>query len=66
ILSAIRTGVGGQVASIAKRPFNGASIQIFEKEFFETIGKSGVCGLSKLFAGNDEAKRAIVYDRQKH
>lgn len=66
ILSAVRASVGGQVASIAKRPFDGAGIQIVEKQFFETIGESGTSGLSTLFTRNDEAKTTIVHDGQKH
>lgn len=66
ILAAVRTGVAGQLASIAKRPFDGCRIQEIEKEFHETIGKSGARGLTELFARNDEAKRSIVYDDEKH
>jgi hypothetical protein len=66
ILSAVRASIRGQVASIAKRPFDGASIQIVEKQFFETIGESGASGLSTLFTHNDESKTTIVYDGQKH
>jgi len=66
ILSSIRTGLVGQLARIAKWPFDGASIQIVEKEFFETIGQSGARGLRELFAHNDEIKTAIDYDGQKH
>ena len=66
ILAAVRTGVAGQLASIAKRPFDGCRIQEIEKEFHETIGKSGAHGLTELFARNDEAKRSIAYDDEKH
>ena len=66
ILSAVRTGVVHQLATIAKRPFDGASIQIVEKQFIETMGQSGACGLSELFACNDESGRAVVHDEQKH
>lgn len=66
ILSGIRAGVVGQLATVAKWPFDGASIQIVEKGFFETIGESGARGLRELFARNDEIKTAIDYDGQKH
>ncbi len=66
ILTAVRTGVAGQLASIAKRPFDGSRIQEIEKKFLETIGKSGARGLTELFARNDEAKSTVAYDGQKH
>jgi hypothetical protein len=66
ILSAIRSGVAGQLATITKRPFDGASIQIVEKEFLESIGVSGARGLTELFARNDEPNTTVVYDGQKH
>jgi len=66
ILTAIHTDVADQVASIAKRPFDGSEIQDIEKEFFENIGKSGARGLTELFARNDEANTTIIYDDRKH
>ena len=66
ILSAVRTGVANQLAAVAKRPFDGASIHIAEKQFIETIGKSGTHGLSKLFSCNDESRKAVVFNGQKH
>ena len=66
MLSTIRTGVVGQLATIVYRPFEGASIQIVEKEFLETIGESGARGLTELFARNNETNTTIVYDGQKH
>lgn len=66
ILSGVRAGVMGQLATITKWPFDGANIQFVEKGFFETIGESGARGLRELFARNDEAKTTIVYNGQKH
>ena len=66
IISAVRAGLVEQLSSIAKHPFHGATIQDVEKQFFETLGKSGACGLSKLFAQNDERAKAIIYNGQKH
>jgi hypothetical protein len=66
ILSRVRSGVAGQLATIAKWPFDGASIQIAEQGFFETVGESGARGLTELLARNDEAKTAIVHNGQKH
>jgi hypothetical protein len=66
ILSSVRAGVGEQLATIAKRPFDGASIQAVEKEFIATLGKSGATGLTKLFACNDEPAKAIIHDGQRH
>lgn len=66
IISAVRTGVVDQLAGIAKRPFDGSSIHVVEKEFIETIGQSGTCGLSKLFACNDESGSTIVHNGHKH
>jgi len=66
IISAVRTGVVEQLSSIAKYPFDGARIQYVEKQFIETLGKSGASGLSELFSQNDERDKAIIYDGQKH
>ena len=66
IISAIRAGVVEQLSSIAKHPFDGARIQYVEKQFIETIGKSGASGLSELFFKNDERAKAIIHDGQKH
>ena len=66
ILSAVRTGVADQLAGVAKRPFDGASIHIVEKQFFETIGQSGSRGLNQLFACNDEYRKSVIFDGQKH
>jgi hypothetical protein len=52
ILSALRTDVADQLAGIAIRPFDSASIHIVEKQFIETIGQSGSRGLNQLFSCN--------------
>jgi hypothetical protein len=66
ILSAVRAGVVEQITTIAKRPFDGASIQAVEKKFIETLGKSGASGLIELFSCNDKPGKAIIHDGQKH
>ena len=66
ILSAARNGVLSQLTTISKRSFDGASIQVVEKEFIETLGKAGAAGLVELFACNDESGKALIYDGQKH
>ena len=66
IVSAVRAGVVEQLTSIAKYPFDGARIQYVEKQFIETLGKSGASGLSELFFKNDERAKAIIHDGQKH
>lgn len=66
IISAVRVGVVEQLGSIAKHPFDGARIQSVEKQFIETLGKSGASGLSQLFLRNDERVKAIIHDGQKH
>jgi len=66
ILSAVRAGVADQLAGIAKRPFDGASIQLVEKQFIETIGKSGSHGLNQLFSCNDEHRKTVIVNGQKH
>ncbi|MBW6499402.1 MAG: transposase [Bacteroidales bacterium] len=66
IISAVRVGVVEQLSSIAKHPFDGARIQDVEKQFIETLGKSGASGLSELFSQNDERVKTIVHDGQKH
>ena len=66
ILSAVRVGVAEQLTGVAKRPFDGSSIHIVEKQFIETIGQSGTLGLSKLFSCNDESRKTFVFNGQKH
>jgi hypothetical protein len=66
IISAVRIGVGEQLKALARYPFDGARIQYVEKQFFETLGKSGASGLSMLFTRNDEQAKAIIHDGQKH
>jgi hypothetical protein len=66
IISAVRAGVVDQLSSIAKHPFDGARIQCVEKQFIETLGKSGASGLSELFSQNDERSKAIIHNGQKH
>ena len=66
IISAVRAGIANQLATIGQRPFDGANIQIVEKDFIETIGQSGAGGLSELLARNDDSGKAIVYDGEKH
>ena len=53
VISAVRTGVVEQLNSIAKYPFDGARIQHVEKQFIETLGKSGASGLNELFSQTD-------------
>ena len=66
IISAVRAGVADQLSSIAKYPFDGARIHYVEKQFMETLGKSGASGLSELFSQNDERSKAIIHNGQKH
>ena len=66
IISAVRVGVVEQLRFIANHPFDGAMIQLVEKQFIETLGKSGASGLSELFSQNDECATAIIHDDQKH
>ena len=66
IISAVRDGVKEQISSIARYPFDGARIHYVEKQFIETLGKSGASGLSELFSRNDEQAKAIVHNGQKH
>lgn len=66
IISAVRAGVADQLASIAKRPFDGANLQIVEKKFIETIGQSGAGGLSELLVRNDHSAKIFVHNGQRH
>ena len=66
ILSAVRASLADLLSSIAKRPFDGASIQIVEKRFIETIGQSGSRGLNQLFSCNDEQRKTVIVNGQKH
>ena len=66
IISALRANLSDQITAIAKRPFDGASIHIVEKQFIETIGKSGSHGLNQLFSCNDEPRKTVIVNGQKH
>ena len=66
ILSAVRASIADQLSAIAKRPFDGASIHIVEKRFIETIGQSGSRGLNQLFSCNDEQRKTVIVNGQKH
>lgn len=66
VVSAVTAGVAEQLASIAKRPFDGANLQVVEKKFIETIGHSGSNGLSELLARNDHAGKVLIHDGQRH
>jgi hypothetical protein len=44
IISAVPAGVAEQLSSIAKYPFDGSRIKYIEKQFIETLGKSGTSG----------------------
>lgn len=66
ILSAVRSGIAKQLTGVAKWPFDGASIQIVEKQFIETFGQSASHGLKQLFSSNDETRKTIIFDGQKH
>jgi len=66
VVSAVRIGLAEQIACLAKRPFDGANIQMVEKRFVETIGQSGTSGLRVLFTTNDESSKAIVHGGRKH
>jgi hypothetical protein len=66
IVSAVRIGLAEQISGLAKRPFDGANIQMIEKQFIETIGQSGSSGLRELFSTNDESRKAVVYSGRKH
>ena len=59
IISAVRVGVVEQLSSIAKYPFDGARIQYVEKQFIETLGKSGASGLSELFSQTTNTLRLL-------
>ena len=60
VISAVRAGVVEQLSSIAKYPFDGARIQHVEKQFIESLGKSGASGLSELFSKNDFVLKHLV------
>jgi hypothetical protein len=66
ILLAVRSGVADHLAGIAKRPFDGANLQLVEKKFIETIGQSGACGLGELFARNDHPDKVFLHNGQRH
>jgi len=66
VISLIRDSLSGQLAAKAKRPFDGASIHIVEKQFVETIGQSGLHGLSQLLCCNHESRKIVIVNGQKH
>jgi len=66
VVSALRIDLAEHIASLSRRPFDGANIQMVEKRFVETIGQSGTSGLRVLFTTNDESSRAVVHAGRKH
>ena len=51
IISSIKRGVVEQLANIKQEDFHGASMQMVEKNFFNTIGKAGMMSLPLVEVG---------------
>lgn len=66
IVSDVRGGVEDQLKLISNQPFDGIEIQRIEKKFFQMLGKSGAVGLVTLFSSNDEIRKSLVLEGQKH
>jgi hypothetical protein len=66
VISRIRTDLIEQLSEIGKDNFHGASVQLVEENFFETLGKAGSIGLSELFSQNDDTRKVILHDGLKH
>lgn len=66
VLLSIQEGLSQQLSELSKYSFDGRSILIAEKQFFQNIGKSGTVGLEKLFSENDEIKKVITHRGKKH
>ena len=66
VLLSIQEGLSQQLSELSKYSFDGSSICIAEKQFFQNIGKSGTVGLAKLFSQNDEIKKVITHRGKIH
>ena len=66
VISRIKSDLDKQLSKIGKDDFHGVSVQIIEENLFETLGKAGAIGLSELFSQNDDTRKIILHDRQKH
>jgi hypothetical protein len=66
VLLSIQEGLSQQLSELSKYSFDGSSILIAEKQFFQNIGKSGTVGREKLFSENDELKKVITHRGKKH
>jgi len=66
VISRIKSDLVKQLSEIGKDNFHGASVQLVEEKFFETLGKAGSVGLSELFSQNDDARKIILHNGLKH
>ena len=64
VIARVKHELVEQLSEIKKDKFHGASVQMVEKRFFETLGRAGSIGLSELFLRNDEDRNIIIHDRQ--
>lgn len=66
VISKIKSDLVEQLTEIGKDNFHGASVQLVEEKFIETLGKAGSVGLSELFSQNDDTRKIILHDGLKH
>lgn len=66
VIARVKHDLVKQLSEIKRDEFYGASIQIVEKKFYETLGQAGSIGLSELLLQNDENRKIILHDGQKY
>ncbi len=66
VISRVKHDLVKQLTDIQQNEFHGASVQIVEKRFFETLGQAGSIGLSELLLQNDENRKIITHDGQQY
>ena len=66
VISRVKHDLVSQLSDIRQNEFNGASVQIVEERFFETLGQAGAIGLSELLLQNDENRKIITHEGQQY
>ncbi len=66
VITEIKSELVEHISKIKNKEFNGASVQLIEKDFYKIFGKSAICGISELFIQNDITKKYIIIDGKKY
>ena len=66
VMTEIKSGLVEHISKIKDKDFNGAQVQLIEKDFYKLFGKSARCGISELLFQNDITKKYIILDGKKY